>query len=337
MTMSRYIVGRSQSNDSAESFGSSSSSATRRVIIRPLSTVGDAGKPSQSVTDDLKRVLDLIEDERHLVAYDLYRSVQSRFSKLKKQKDDYEQGKTVDITASKRASLRKKNSTKEKIVASDRSVYYKLEELLRANKEELDQLMKRAPLLARSRDNMDEKEGWTLAQTLFGITTYYRREKDGSLSIKVEGELKGLPLFEQLAVLREIDLHCHWAPFVTSSLTLGNLGKLDTVGWIMLGLPNFGIARDSCFRAIGCDCVAEDGSVLIVGRGVQDNVTGTPEQDEVSRFLSDDPVLKTLDIPPVPTRIGSGRMTLKMFEAKIKVLGPDHCHTYILANVNPNL
>ena len=183
----------------------------------------------------------------------------------------------------------------------------------------------------------DAGDDWTLAQTIFGVTTYYRRENDNSLSIKLEGELKGIPLFEQIAVLREIDLHCHWAPFVTSSLTLCHLGKLDTVGWIMLGLPNFGIARDACFRAVGCDCVAEDGSVMIVGRGVEDNVTGAPDVDAISNFLSDDPVLKKLDIPPVPTRMGSGRMTMKRFEAKIKVLAPDHCHTYIIANVDPNL
>lgn len=183
---------------------------------------------------------------------------------------------------------------------------------------------------------MDESDGWTLAQTMFGVATFYRREKDGSLSIKLEGELKGIPLFEQVAVLREIDLHSHWAPFVTSSLTIAHLDKLDTVGWFMLGLPNFGIARDSCFRAVGCDCVEEDQSVLIVGRGVADREPGVPV-DEDTKFLSNDPELEGLDIPPKPTRMGSGRMTMKMFGAKIRVLGPDHCHTYILANIDPNL
>lgn len=183
---------------------------------------------------------------------------------------------------------------------------------------------------------MDESEGWTLAQTMFGVTTFYRREGDGSLSIKLEGELKGSPLFEQVCVLREIDLHSHWAPFVTSSLTVAYFDKLDTIGWFMLGLPNFGIARDACFRAIGCDCVEEDQSVVIVGRGVEDRQPGHTA-DEGSRFLSDDPEIKTLDIPPIPTRLGSGRMTMKRFECKIRVMAPDHCHTYILANINPNL
>jgi hypothetical protein len=183
---------------------------------------------------------------------------------------------------------------------------------------------------------MDESEGWTLAQTLFGVTTFYRREDDGSLSMKLEGELKGVPLFEQLAVLREIDLNYLWAPFVTSSLTIAHLDKLDTVGWFMLGLPNFGIARDACFRAIGCDCVEEDQSVLVVGRGVADRDPEHPV-DEASKFLSEGPELKSLDIPPVPTRLGSGRMTMNKFEAKVRVISPEHCHTYILANIDPNL
>ena len=47
-------------------------------------------------------------------------------------------------------------------------------------------------------------------QTLFGVSTSYRREADGSLSVKIEGELRGVPLFEQLAVLREVDLYQTW-------------------------------------------------------------------------------------------------------------------------------
>ena len=195
---------------------------------------------------------------------------------------------------------------------------------------------KRAPLFLKAKQDMDESENWTLAQTLFGISTYYRREDDDSLSIKMEGELRGLPLFEQVAVLREIDLHSNWAPFVTSSLTLAQFDKLDTVGWMMVGLPNFGIARDGCFRCIGCDCTKEDNSVIIYGQGVQDRPEGVPPK-KGTEFLVEDPLLDTVDIPPVPTRIGSGRLTIRNFEARIAILSPDHCRTYVLANINPNL
>jgi hypothetical protein len=41
----------------------------------------------------------------------------------------------------------------------------------------------------------------------------------------MEGELHGCPLFEQVAVIREVDLHYKWAPFCTSSLTIKDLEK----------------------------------------------------------------------------------------------------------------
>ena len=196
---------------------------------------------------------------------------------------------------------------------------------------------------------MDDDQ-WTFAQTLFGITTYYRNEQDGSLSIKMEGRLEGVSLFDQVAVLREVDLHYKWAPFVSSSLTVAHLNKLDTVGWFVVGLPSFGLMRDACFRAIGCDSMLEDGSILLVGQGVADRpedgvkrISIQPKSgDEAERacefeYLSKDPVLKELDLPEPPTRIGSGRMTIRTFQSLIHVESPVSARTRIIANVDPNL
>jgi len=61
-------------------------------------------------------------------------------------------------------------------------------------------------------------DGWTYAQTHFGVTTHYRiEEDDGSLTVRLQGELKGCSVFDQLAVLREADLYSLWAPFVRAS------------------------------------------------------------------------------------------------------------------------
>ena len=46
--------------------------------IRPPLTTGDDGQPSDSLWRDAQRVLDLIEDERHLTAQDLLHHVQER-------------------------------------------------------------------------------------------------------------------------------------------------------------------------------------------------------------------------------------------------------------------
>ena len=176
--------------------------------------------------------------------------------------------------------------------------------------------------------NHDSK--WTLSQTMFGITTYYRREQDKSLSIKMEGELSGCPLFEQLSVLREVDLHYKWAPFCTSSMTVKELNKLDTVGWFCLGLPHFGLARDGCFRSIACDNILEDGQIIVVGQGLQDRPEDVPYDEP---YL----VAQGLDIPDPPTRLGSGRMTIKHLSGSIQVLSPTSVRTKLIANVNPNI
>ena len=131
---------------------------------------------------------------------------------------------------------------------------------------------KRANLFLRAKRNLTDFDDWIRAQTLFGITTYYRREVDGTLSIKLEGHLTGIPLFEQLCVLREVDLYHSWAPFCVSSSRLAQLGKIDVVAWFLTGLPKFGLSRDACFRAIGCDSMREDGSILLVGEGLGDRV-----------------------------------------------------------------
>jgi hypothetical protein len=191
-----------------------------------------------------------------------------------------------------------------------------------------------------------------LAQTLFGVTTYYRREEDGSLSIKLEGVIEGVPLYEQVAVLREVDLHSKWAPFCSSSLTVAHLDKLDTVGWFAVGLPNFGLMRDGCFRAIGCDSIAEDGSILLVGKGIADipppstsqrrqqkqqQQQQQPTTPSLESHLSSDPILEQLDLPDPPTRLGSGRLTIKTFHATIHIESPTSARTKIITNINPNL
>lgn len=165
--------------------------------------------------------------------------------------------------------------------------------------------------------------------------TYYRREEDKSLSIKLEGQIKDVPLFEQVCVIKEVDLHYKWAPFCSSSLTIADLDKIDVVGWFLIGMPNFGLARDGCFRAIGCDNIAEDNTIILAAQGVNDIKPGAPSPEDT--YLRSDPILGTLDIPPVPKRRGSGRMTIRKFEALITVTSPTSANTRIVANIDPNL
>lgn len=190
-------------------------------------------------------------------------------------------------------------------------------------------------LFLTAKENLQTAKDWIFASHHFGVTTHYRRESDGSLSIKLEGEMNDVPLFEQVCVLKEVDLHYKWAPFCSSSMTIADLEKIDTVGWFLIGMPHFGLARDGCFRAIGCDNIEEDGNILLVGQGIRDRKPDSPPP--VDTFLIDDPVIDFLDIPTVPKRRGVGRMTIQKFEAMIHVTSPTSANTCIVANVDPNL
>lgn len=193
----------------------------------------------------------------------------------------------------------------------------------------------RCRLFRAAQEDLKGEGDWTFASTHFGITTYYRREADDSLSIKLEGDLEGVPLFEQVCVIKEVDLHYTWSPFCSSSLTVADLDKLDVVGWFLIGMPNFGLARDGCFRAIGCDNIAEDGTIILTGQGVKDVKPTAPPPNDT--YLSHDPIIDQLDIPPIPKRRGSGRMTIRKFQAMIEVLSPTSAKTLIVANIDPNL
>jgi hypothetical protein len=362
------------------SITTSSSSVSRRnnnknIAIPPVDL--DDGAPSHSALADLHRVLKLIESERHLAAHQLYLHVRERI-------------------------IRNNTLRTDTSLASARTFW-------NARRHEFDTLEKRHDIFSNAKLNLSannnngsndgNNNNWTLAQTLFGITTYYRREPiDNSLSIKIEGELSDtdIPLFEQIVVLRECDLYHTWAPFMTKSRKLAQLDKLDVVAWYEVGVPLLGLMRDACYRAVGCDCMKEDGSVLLVAVGLNDseehgvksalnadngngsnnnnnNNRGEGKNDDddaddddnnggerrrrsyveqltsattdsnlvtdtvASSFLARDEILETIEIPPIPTGTGKGRMTIRNFAASIDVLGPSSARTCIVVNVDPNL
>ncbi len=116
--------------------------------------------------------------------------------------------------------------------------------------------------------------------------------------------------------------------------------------------------RDALFRAIGCDSIYEDGSVLIVAYGIKDRPGETDEMKAVTdegklklqkSFSFDneykqivdefrnDPILGTLDLPPMPTRMGGGRLTIRSVAAQIEVESPTSAITTLVANIDPNL
>jgi len=327
------------------------------TITAPL-TSGDAGEPTSSIQRDALRVLDFITDERHLTAQALHQNVVERLQAWEQEKRQEEQqaqagstNKSSSNRKSPKSSSGKNSLLKSGVFASKKqrqqaqqeaeeaaareSEYQQAKTILEENQQKIETLQHRCRLFRKAQKSLTEKEEWVLASAHFGIDTYYRREDDGTLSLKLEGEMKDIPLFEQVAVLKEVDLHYKWAPFCSSSMTIADLDKLDTVGWFMIGLSSFGIARDGCFRAIGCDNIHEDGSILLAGQGIQDLKPGAPEPADT--FLCNDPVIQKLPVPPVPSRRGADRMTIRTFDAIIHVTSPTSAVLKIVANIDPNI
>lgn len=64
-----------------------------RFIIHPPMTAGDKGVPTKSLTQDAERVFAFIEDERHLIAHELYTSVRQRIQEWEEKRREDEQAK----------------------------------------------------------------------------------------------------------------------------------------------------------------------------------------------------------------------------------------------------
>ena len=76
-------------------------------------------------------------------------------------------------------------------------------------------------------DSVDES--WILGSVMFGARTHYKLLEGGSLLIRLEGELDNLPMFEQLAIIHEVDLFHDWVPFCDKSMTVTKVGPVELV------------------------------------------------------------------------------------------------------------
>ena len=189
--------------------------------------------------------------------------------------------------------------------------------------------------------NLTKDENWIFSHTLFGISTFYRREPDDTLSIKLEGELTGAPLFEQLAVLREAHLYDKWAPFVSHSKCVAKLGHADFICWFQTTLPF--LVRDCLYRGKGCDCVKESGRILLVGEGIDDKKqhkkSDTNNDNKPMSFSTSylSKISSDIVTPPRPTGHGAARVELRCFQGAIEVLSTTSCRTRLVANIDPNI
>ena len=155
--------------------------------IRPPCTLSDDGAPSASLTNDVTRVFNLIQDERHLTAEDLLTSVQERIAAWKSAAAAASEKEIASGKKKKKHFFHSKKDREEE-AAREKEVQEmkQVQELLASKQAVIDKLKNRCRIFRRARQNLDgENEDWIFASKHFGITTYYRKEKDGSLTCKV--------------------------------------------------------------------------------------------------------------------------------------------------------
>ena len=68
---------------------------------------------------------------------------------------------------------------------------------------------------------------WTLGAEYWGLKTYYQIENN-NIRVRMEGGIDDLPLFEQCAVIHEVDLFKEWVPFCSDSRLIEKLGVLNS-------------------------------------------------------------------------------------------------------------
>lgn len=93
----------------------------------------------------------------------------------------------------------------------------------------IQQMLERSSMVRESLHSVDESGDWILGAEMYGITTTYKKCEDdeNAIVVKIEGTMDDLPLFEQMAVLHEVDLYTEWAPFCTDSVLIDKVGKAE--------------------------------------------------------------------------------------------------------------
>ena len=85
-------------------------------------------------------------------------------------------------------------------------------------------------------------ERWTLGLDMFGYRTHYIVEDDGIVLVRVEGSQENLPLFEQLSIIRELQLYKDWVPFCNKSDLIHEVSETDMISFINIWSPLGNIA-----------------------------------------------------------------------------------------------
>jgi len=152
---------------------------------------------------------------------------------------------------------------------------------------------------------------WIWGSSFFGVETHYKIAPEGDLTVRMEGLMEDLPLFEQCAVIHEVDLFKTWIPFCCESKCVTKLGQAELIPYIGLWIPP--LSRDALMHAYSANCLLEAGKILLIGKSIED-YEGTPWVSE-GWFHS--------------------KMYIREFKAIIEARSPTTAKTIIIARIDP--
>lgn len=113
----------------------------------------------------------------------------------------------------------------------------------------------------------NDSQCWTVGGENNGVSTSYRIENDGLLSLKMEGHQEGAPLFEQIALMYEVDCYKKWVPLCNISGIVKQFSLGEFILHLGMGLSH-GPARDMVVHSYAADCVYEKHCVVLIGKSI---------------------------------------------------------------------
>lgn len=188
------------------------------------------------------------------------------------------------------------------------------DDALQRHQEILDSLMSRYNEIQEALQEDEDESEWTFGLEMFGIRTFYQHDpKTNLIKIKLDGLMEDLPLFEQCAVIHEVDLFHEWVPFCRESILIDKVGKAEMYPYLNIGIT--GLSRDFMMKVYGADCLIEKGKMVIVGKSIDSYEAKPAPFKEVGWFHD--------------------RMTVEEFRCIVDILTPTSAKTTIIAEVNP--
>ncbi len=202
------------------------------------------------------------------------------------------------------------------------------------NRELLDMLKERIQKVDETLHEIESNsDDWIHGLDYFGISTYYKVSSDRNLlTVKLEGIMEDLPLFEQVCVLYETDLYKLWVPFCDDSVKIFTLGHAELLAYLHISLPML-IARDTVIHAYACDLLEEEGKLILIGKSVNEKIDEFKEK--YGNAAAAENTFKETPLKPVSWF--HNRLNILDFKAIMEPISSTSVKTTIISTLEPNL